>query len=291
MARIYLHADDFGLNEESSERILECCRNGYLDGISVLVNGCFEKAFPEAGVSVRLHLNLVEGPCVSDKRELPLLVDERGYFKYSFMGLLLLVYSPRRKQALEQIETELENQLLAFCRYTGSSDIMVDSHQHFHMITPIFYALLRVIDRNHLNVKVMRIPAEPLAPFLRHPSLYRTYRADNIMKNVLLNGCYLLIKKEVDRRHFQRDIFMGLMFSGKMKSQSILKVLPDFVRLADRKQKSLELLFHPGYILPQEGAPDSQKNDFLKFYYSENRKEEAAILKSESFYKRIKSYE
>lgn len=293
MAKIYLHADDFGMNEPSSERILDCYRNGYLNGISVLGNGCYEKALLETegnDLSIRLHLNLVEGPCVSDKREIALLVDERGYFRYSFIGLLFLVMSPRRKKALKQIETELENQLLAFCRFTGSREIAIDSHQHFHMIPPVFYSLLRVIERNQLRVQTMRIPAEPLIPFLKHPSLYRTYRIDNIMKNVLLNILFIIVKKEVERKKINRTVFMGLMFSGSMKSWKILKLMPDFIKIADKKQMSMELLFHPGNILAQERVMDFRKKEFLKFYYDENRKREADILKSEEFYKQIEIY-
>lgn len=293
MTKIYLHADDFGMNEQSSERILQCYTDGYLNGISVLTNARYKKALFELKnreFSVRAHLNLVEGPCVSDRKDVSLLVDERGYFRHSFIGLLFLVLSPKRKKAMKQIERELEKQLLAFCRAAGSKEIALDSHQHIHMIPPIFRALLRVTERNHLNVQSMRIPAEPLTPFLKKPSLYRTYRPGNIMKNLLLNMLFLLIKKETERKQINRAVFMGLIFSGSMEDWKILKVLPDFVKIADRKNMPLELLFHPGDILPQEQAFDCQKTGFLKFYYHENRKKEADVLKSEIFYKQIERY-
>lgn len=88
---IDIHADDFGESVHASRDILECLKDGKLNSISVLANmSCFEEcvqlyrreqdAFawqPEISV----HVNLMEGSCLTDPKELPDLVDEKGHFK------------------------------------------------------------------------------------------------------------------------------------------------------------------------------------------------------------------
>jgi hypothetical protein len=133
----------------------------------------------------------------------------------------------------------------------------------------------------------MRSPAEPVLPFLKHISLYPTYQPVNIVKTLMLNLLYLILKKDIERLGIKRKIFMGIMFSGCMDEKRVLKVLPDFIRIAKRKDASLELLFHPGYLLPREQALDERKKDFLNFYYDGGRKAEESALCSGDFYRKM----
>ena len=94
---IEYHADDYGLFPNQSHRILDCHRNGNLNGISVFPNSphlpeCMSDMhlFSEE-VAVTVHLNLMEGKSLS---QVPLLTDEEGRLNSSFGGLLLRSFLP-----------------------------------------------------------------------------------------------------------------------------------------------------------------------------------------------------
>lgn len=283
--KIHLHADDYGMSVESSRRILNCFMRGNLDGISILPNGEWEESIEllkNLPLKSRIHINLVEGKCVSDKSKISLLVDEDGYFQYSFIGLFFLMLSPKRKLARQQISQEMKAQIQRLRFFLGDR-IEIDSHQHVYMIPGVFQALRNVLEELQIEVQDMRIPAEPISPFLKHPSLYPTYNPENIIKNILLNLLYFFIKSDLKKLGIRRKIFMGILFAGCMDSKRVLKVLPDFCRIAQKKDASLELLFHPGSIFPGEEPLDKRKRSFVMFYHSKGRRIEAQTLQSEEF--------
>ena len=93
---IWFHADDYGVTAQQSERILDCFRNGALNSISVLPNApalkdslkILDNADPDGNQIRRvLHLNFVEGRPLAGAENVPLLVDETGYFDKSFIRL------------------------------------------------------------------------------------------------------------------------------------------------------------------------------------------------------------
>lgn len=109
------------------------------------------------------------------------------------------------------------------------------------------------------------------------------------MKNILLNMLLLADKKKIKKIGVCPSVFMGIMFSGHMDARRIQTILPDFVKIAERRETSLEILFHPGNILPEEKALDENKPLFANFYRSEGRQIEAQVLQSEEFYERLES--
>ena len=106
--RIDIHADDFGESVHASRDILECLKDEKLNSISVLANmSCFEECvrlyreaqeeFPwQPAISV--HVNLMEGSCLSDPKDLPDLVDEKGHFQISWEKLFFVSYLPSRNR-------------------------------------------------------------------------------------------------------------------------------------------------------------------------------------------------
>ena len=287
----YLHADDYAMNFPSSNRIFHCFSEGYLQGISIMPNGCLSDIIPaleSKNLKLRIHLNLVEGKALAPKNQLDLLVDERGYFRHSFIGLLLLSLSPKRKRLKQQASLEFSYQIAHVMALTHSSCLGLDSHQHVHMIPLLFHSLEQAVTESGLTVESLRIPAEPLFPFLRYISLYPTYQFSNIIKNILLNFLFLFIRKDIQHMTDNTpSVFMGILFSGHMDEKRILAVLPDFIKIAQRRHTSLELLFHPGSILPGEPSLDPKKKSFLHFYKSSGRQVDAATLLSHPFYSKL----
>lgn len=293
MNKIIFHADDFGLNETSAKRIEDCYFHGNLGSVSIMVNGEYKEVYSimnHTDIDVRLHLNLVEGPALSEPEKIPLLVDKRGYFKYSFVGLFFLLRTPKRKEAKKQIQYEIEKQMQLFCKITGKKKIGIDSHQHVHMIPAIFAAMLDAEKNLQIPIEEIRIPVEPIRPYVKQVSLYPTYSISNMIKVALLNGLYLRVKPMARKDGIKYNLFMGVMFSGCMDEKRIRRVFPDFVKIAEKRKVSLELLFHPGYLEKHERKIDDKKEKFLHFYFSEGRKIEEKVLKSREFYEFTKSF-
>lgn len=272
---IYYCADDYGLNRFSSARIQACIEEGALNKVSVFPN--FDPVELDAlrknkEILFSLHLNLVEGKCMAEG--LRLIADEDGNLKYTFGGLLLLSLL-RRKEFSKEVYREIGAQV----RYYKSilpSDLpfCIDSHQHTYMIPAIFKALLQVLREEEIRAEYLRIPAEPILPFLAKPSLYLTYTPINLIKQWLLKLLWLVNKKELKKFPVPTAYFFGILFSGKMDEKRVKKVLPGFLRLAEKRGRDLEILFHPGYLQKEEADFEEKNIPFQGFYLSPNRRTE-----------------
>ena len=272
---IYFCADDYGLNDISSMRIKKCVDEGVLNKVSVFPNFC--ESHPEIlsenkKVYLSLHINLVEGKCISAPSEIYLIADKDGKFRYTFNGLLKLDLFQRNKFR-EQIHREIKAQVLYWKEKFGeNTKFMIDSHQHTHMIPGVFKELLRVIQEENIQLEYLRIPSEPVLPYIKQPSLYHTYTPINIIKQWLLKFLWMINKLRLGGKKIPTAYFFGILFSGKMDEKRVKKVLPHYVKLAEKNKKDIEVLFHPGYLEKDELADGNVVFD--DFYLSRNRKTE-----------------
>lgn len=282
---IDMHADDYGMMPHSNHRIQNCWEHGCINGVSVMVNGTQPALVKDSEkVPVALHLNLVEGKPMTAPERVPLLVRGDGFLKHSFFGLLLLSVSGKRKELQRQLYLEIDAQFTEFMRlYPEQRTLSVDSHQHTHMIPLVFRTLLRVIQDRGIRVSYLRVPAEPIMPFLLEPSLYATYRPVNLVKNLVLNGLWCFNRRAFRQSGISTAIFCGILFSGKMDEARLRKVFPHFYRLACKKEQGLEFLFHPGAIATDEAFLDPEKSGFCDFYLSPGRQTDAATVCSDTW--------
>jgi len=269
---IYFCADDYGISKDANSRIKNCLENGVLNKISVLPNGevaDFKKRLSDKDAILSLHINLIEGRPLSNPNDISLLVSESGFFKYSFIGLLFLSLSPKRNEFEKQIYTEIQSQIRFWKKAMGeNASVLIDSHQHTHMIPLIFKTLMRVIKEEGVKVSYLRIPDEPLSPYIYNPSLYFEYHPVGLVKQWLLKTFALVNRRELKKVEIQSAYFMGVMFSGKLNEKRIKKLLPHYLRLAKKHNKDIEIGFHPGYIKDTENLIDGIRQDFKKFYLS-----------------------
>ena len=279
---IYFCADDYGISEESNRRIENCLEYGVLNKTSVLPNGKasdFKERLSDKDVMLSLHINLVEGHPISNPNDIDLLVSESGYFKYSFIGLFFLSISNKRKEFEKQVYTEIQSQIKFWKKATDeNTSISIDSHQHTHMIPLIFKTLMRVIEDEGLNVQSVRIPAEPISPYVFTPSLYFEYNPIGLIKQWLLKMLAFANRRELKKSKIQSAYFIGILFSGKLNEARIRKLLPHYLKLAKKHNKNIEIGFHPGYIKDGEKLLDGSRQDFRKFYFSPWRKIEYETL-------------
>jgi len=269
---IYFCADDYGISTCGNSRIENCLRNGVLNKVSVLPNGeisDFKQRLSGNNTTLSLHINLVEGRPLSGPNDIDLLISDNGYFKYSFIGLFFLSISNKRKEFEKQVYTEMQSQIKFWKKAMGETlSVSIDSHQHTHMIPLIFKTLMRVIEDEGLNVQSIRIPAEPISPYVFTPSLYFEYNPIGLIKQWLLKTFALVNRRELKKSKIQSAYFMGILLSGKLNEARIRKLLPHYLKLAKKHNKNIEIGFHPGYIKSGERSIDGSRQDFSKFYFS-----------------------
>ena len=184
----------------SSERIKTCIDKGALKKVSVFLNFNtldLNKISQGKKVDLSLHLNLVEGKCISDSSKVNLLTDKEGNFKHTFGGLFLCnLFNKSEFEA--QVYREVRAQILLWRDFLpDNEELLIDSHQHTHMIPAVFKAVLRVLHEEKIRLKYLRIPAEPILPYIKTPSLYFTYNPVNMVKQWLLKYLWLIDKKYI----------------------------------------------------------------------------------------------
>ena len=274
---IYYCADDYGICESASLHIQQCVDEGKLNKVSVFPNfdgvnlSCISK---EKNIRFSLHLNLIEGKCMSDAEKISLIADKNGNFKHTFFGLFRLGLF-RRKEFEAQIYKEIRAQVLFWKSILPDGvPFCIDSHQHTHMIPSVFNALLKVLDDEKISIEYMRIPSEPISPYIQTPSLYFTYKPVNIIKQWLLKLLWLIDRKKAKKYSIPTAYFFGILFSGRMDEKRVNKLLPRYIKLSEKNGFDVEVLFHPGYIDENENSLKNKNIVFKKFYLSEDRKTE-----------------
>lgn len=248
---IYICADDYGINYSMSERIQKCIDEGILNKVSIFPNFDkfdLNKILENKNMRISMHLNLVEGKCMAAADEIDLIADKNGNFKNTFVGFLKLNLFYGKKFE-SQVYKEIKAQILFWKRILPKDvPFCIDSHQHTHMIPAVFRALVKVLDDEEINLKHMRIPSEPILPYIQTPSLYFTYKPINIIKQWLLKFLWLINKSQARKFNISTSHFFGILFSGEMDQKRVSKILPKYKKLAEKDGKDIEVLFHPGYL-------------------------------------------
>ncbi len=292
-----IHADDYALTFNTSKDMLDCMKAGKLDSISIVPNmPCLEQcmellyqAIPELPFLplMSVHLDFVEGSCLSDAGTVPLLADPKSrLMKLSWGKLFLLSYFPwKRAKAKKQLKREIKEQIakvqskvdkcmeiakthLVPCAQCG---LRIDSHQHAHMIPVVWEAIIESVEEEQYSLEYIRNSKEALSPFLRKLSLWKTYRPVNIVKNRLLSLYSHKVDKYQRQHNMERMYLWGLVMSGHMDLHRIRVLVPGLAAEAQKKNRTLEILFHPGLALPDEVSAGLGDEAAKKFYLSENR--------------------
>ena len=158
--------------------------------------------------------------------------------------------------------------------------LRIDSHQHTHMIPVVADALFEVLEENQWETEYIRNAKEPIAPFLKMHSLYSSYRAINFVKNILLNFCSVLLERRMKIRKMPQMYLWGLIMSGHMDEERVKALLPSMLQKAEKKGRTLEILFHPGRVMEQEISEEFSQKDAILFHISRDREiEKETVLK------------
>lgn len=275
--KIILHADDFGASREVTENIMDVYRAGKLTSVSLLPNSEYTdealgilKENPDLKFSI--HFNITEGKALCDSKEIDLLVNDRGYFNVSFFKILIKSFLPGRGQLRKQIKKEIGMQ---FERLQGDMpEIRIDSHQHFHMIPLVLDCILEVVRESGREIAFIRIPTEPIGPFLGSFEVLKTIQPINLIKNIVLNTLGLMDAWKLKKYKDRSACFMGMCLSCEMDYDRVSRLLPKMISEAMKKGMPLELLAHPGGSSDPGELMDPDNDLCREFYLSDNRKRE-----------------
>lgn len=304
MLKTDIHADDYALTVHTSEDMLDCMRKGQLDSISIVPNtACFREcmellygAIPELPFlpKMSVHLDFVEGHSLAGARETPFLTKAgESRMGLSWGGVFLLSYLPwKRRAAKQQLKKEIKAQIATVqaaveravslagehhipCAQHG---LRIDSHQHAHMIPVVWEALTEVIREEGYDVEYIRNSKEPFSIFLSEISLWRTYRPVNFVKNRLLAFYSRRVDRYAKANRLEPMYLWGLVMSGRMDRERIVRLYPKMAAKAERDGRVLEILFHPGLMLPEEASEEIGEEAAADFYLRDDRHVEKAAV-------------
>ena len=305
MFQIDIHADDYALTVNTSKDMLSCMEQGQLDSISIVPNmSCFDECMELLYASIpslpflpkmSVHLDFVEGRCLAGTRQVPFLVEaESGRMSLSWGGVFILSYLPwKRHTAKEQLKKEIKAQIkrvqtaviraMDIAKEHGiacaQQGLRIDSHQHAHMIPVVWDALTEVIAEEQYQVEYIRNSKEMLKVFLAEVSLWKTYRPINFVKNRLLALYSYKVDRYAKANHMEQMYLWGLIMSGHMDYDRIVRLYPMISREAQRDNRALEILFHPGLTLPEEVSEEIGEEAARDFYLRDDRHVEMEAVK------------
>lgn len=297
MLKTDIHADDYALTVNTSKDMLSCMREGKLDSISIVPNmSCFRKcmdmlyeALPEFPFlpKMSVHLDFVEGHSLAGINQVPLLTkDGSTLMGLSWGGLFLLSYLPwKRRKAKEQLKKEIKaqiemvqaevNRAIDMAKEYGipctQKGVRIDSHQHAHMIPAVWEALTEVITEEKYEAEYIRNSKEMLGTFIAEVSLWKTYRPINFVKNRLLSFYSHKADSYAKARGMEQMYLWGLIMSGHMDYDRIVRLYPKIASKAERDNRVLEILFHPGLMLPDEVSEEIGEEAARDFYLRKDR--------------------
>lgn len=277
---IEFHADDYGLFCEQSQRIRGCIGgNRIVNGLSIMPNSKYlaqcmrELNSVDKKLNLTVHLNLVEGKCLSAETDVPDLV-RNGVFNISFGKLLTVSFVPfLRGKYKKQIKAELWNQISNVLPYLDSDKIRLDSHCHYHVIPVVFDALIEIIRENSLHVSYIRQPREKLLLLLKHRASFEKFSFINVIKVLMLNSLYIrnrIFHSEIMKKTEQMTFLGGVLFSGCMGFQNAAALF-SIAKGFDKAGKNVELLFHPGGVFEKDDLAQITSEDDRYFMSSDDR--------------------
>ncbi|MBD5486896.1 MAG: ChbG/HpnK family deacetylase [Lachnospiraceae bacterium] len=297
MLKTDIHADDYALTVNTSKDMLSCMLQGQLDSISIVTNmSCFDtcmelfyQSIPQMPFlpKMSVHLDFVEGHCLAPADEVPLLVkDGSNLMGLAWGGLFTLSYLPwKRRDAKVQLKKEIKAQIervrgavtkaIAIAEEhgipCGQKRLRIDSHQHAHMIPVVWEALTEVITQEGYEVEYIRNSKEMLGAFVSEISLWKTYRPVNFIKNRLLSLYSYKADRHAKTHGMDQMYLWGLVMSGHMDYDRIVRLYPKIAAKAAREGRTLEILFHPGLTLAGEVTDEIGKEAAEDFYLRQDR--------------------
>jgi hopanoid biosynthesis associated protein HpnK len=223
--RLIANADDFGLSHSVNAAVIRAHREGILTTASLMVN---EPGFEEAvklarenpKLGVGLHLTLLMGRSALPPDKIPGLVNARGEFSNSPIGVGFNYFF--RRGLREQLRAEIHAQFEKF-HSTGLPLDHVNGHLHLHLHPAIFNILME--DAEKLHIGHLRLTRDCLARSRRMAGGRWFYRVSHAAIYAWLSHRAREPLRHRQIKHAQ--ITFGLLQDSRVDEEYILKLLPE----------------------------------------------------------------
>ncbi|MCR8962532.1 chitin disaccharide deacetylase [Brevibacillus halotolerans] len=154
VTKLIINADDFGYSKGVNYGIITSHACGVVTSTTMMMNmpevdHAFLLAKQHSTLGVGIHLVLTCGKPLGD--DVPSLVNESGYF-HSLPDVFHHINT-------EDVEKEFTRQVEAFLSY-GKKPTHIDSHHHVHAHEKILPIVLKLAERYHLPLRLLRTPDE-----------------------------------------------------------------------------------------------------------------------------------
>jgi hopanoid biosynthesis associated protein HpnK len=238
--------DDFGFSRGVNRAIVEAHERGVLTHASLMVTGgaaaeAVALARARPGLSVGLHLVVVDGAATLAPSEIPHLAGADGLFRGTPVsaGLRYQFSGAARRELACEIRAQLER-----FRETGLELSHVDGHHHMHL-HPVVLDVLVGLARE-FRVPAIRLPSEELG-------LALGINRGNLAGKALWSGVFGLLRRHGESRLSKAGIayterVYGLLETGRVTAPYLLDLIPRI--RADR----VEIYCHPA--IESEGHPN-----------------------------------
>jgi chitin disaccharide deacetylase len=222
--RLIVNADDFGLSHSVNEAVIRAHRDGILTSASLMVNEIgFDEAVklakenPKLGVG--LHLTLLQGHSSLPPGKIPGLVNSRGEFSNSPVGVGMKYFF--KTGLREQLRAEIHAQFGKF-NATGLKLDHVNGHLHLHLHPTIFKILME--DSEQLGIRHLRLTRDCLSCSRKISRGHLFYKISHATIYEWLSSRARKTLAEKKIRHAQ--ITFGLLQNARVDEDYILKLLP-----------------------------------------------------------------
>ena len=268
--RLVVNADDLGVSRGATLGIVEAHRNGIVTSASLAattpfyqdaVDSCV-RTCPDLGIG--LHFTLTSGRPVSTPQQVPLLLDEKGFFRWRFVSLLRAVAGRSGGELLAQVAIELDAQLDRLLA-DGIRPGHIDGERHVHLIPGIFELVVAAAQRH--RVTFVRVGRDIGIRFLRLEHLPGLALHGGFLKSWLLSGLSRRNRLHLGHRVRTVDHVASYLYSGRIDLVAAgLLSRPHEVGV-------MEVMVHPG--IPEESRGiDLGNREFERYLVSKDRRRE-----------------
>lgn len=267
---LVVNADDLGVSKGATLGIIKAHREGIVTSASLAATTPFYGHAVESCVrtcpdlAVGLHFTLTSGKPVSNPADVPLLINEEGFFRWRFTSLLTAVAIRKREDLIHQIGLELEAQIQKLFG-DGITPDHIDGERHVHLIPGIFDKVVAAARRH--RIRFVRAGSDVGAgsfPITRVPSLALR---GGLAKSWLLSAFSRGAQHQLGRDVLSAQHVASYFGSGQMQlAKRPLLQRPPAAGIT-------EVMVHPG--LPEESAGIAVGNSELERYLvSDDRRRE-----------------
>lgn len=273
-SRVIINGDDFGMSPGINQAIIKLHQQGRMNSTSIMANMPWSEealnyAQTASTLEVGIHLNVSTGKPVLPVDHVPSLATPEGQF-HDLSAFLSRLLAGRIRRS--ELMLELEAQFEMFLDH-GIQPVHVDSHMHFHAVPALNEIVSELASRygvgmvRNPNISAFVVPPPGQASLVEHAlrktgaSVLNSTQTLMTRKGIQLNGP----ANRADNLIYLRW-FLGQVGEAQRSFLTSINGLSD---------RSVEIIAHPSLV--DEVLPTLSN-------YVQGRREELAILESDSFY-------